>query len=79
MKIMSKRLLLNRAAEALGVTEHYLRTEIKAGRIPYLMAGNRYIIDVEQVEEFLKNKAMGNMKRISEGSIKYGVLRKYGL
>jgi excisionase family DNA binding protein len=73
---MSKRLLLNPAAEALGVTEHYLRTEIKAGRIPYLKAGNRYIIDVEQVEEFLKNMAIENMQLAPEPIVQYGVLRK---
>jgi excisionase family DNA binding protein len=73
---MSKRLLLNEAAEALGVTIHYLRTEVKAGRMPHLRAGNRYIIDVEQAEEYLKNKAMENMKPISEAIVEYGKLRK---
>ncbi|MBU3075621.1 excisionase family DNA-binding protein [Clostridium estertheticum] len=73
---MSKRLLLNQAAEALGVTAHYLRMEVKAGRMPYLRVGNRYVIDVEQVEEFLKNKAMENMKPSSDVNIEYGVLRK---
>lgn len=75
---MSKRLLLNQAALSLGVTPHYLRTEIKAGRLPYLKAGNRYIIDVDQIEEFLKNKAIENMKPVLETSINYGVLRRCG-
>jgi excisionase family DNA binding protein len=76
---MSKRLLLNQAAQELGLTSHYLRNEIKAGRLPYLRAGNRYIIDVEQVEEFLKNKACENMKPLSQENIQYGVLRKCGI
>lgn len=73
---MSRRLLLNQAAEALGVSVHYLRTEVKAGRMPHLRAGNRYIIDVEQAENFLKNKAIQNMKPMSEEVIQYGMLRK---
>lgn len=76
---MSKRALINQASKELGVTTHYLRTEIKAGRIPYLKAGNRYIIDVEQVEEFLRNKAVENMKHISKNVVQYGVLRKCGI
>ena len=72
---MGKRLLLNPAAEVLGVTVHYLRTEIKSGRMPYLKAGNRYIIDVEQVEEYLKCKAIENMKS-GEEVIQIGVLLK---
>lgn len=73
---MNKRLLVNQAAHVLGVSSHYLRTEIKAGRIPYLKAGNRYILDIEQVEEFLKNKAIENMNSISEDNIEFGVLRR---
>ena len=73
---MSRRLLLNQAAEVLGVTVHYLRTEVKAGRMPYLRAGNRYIIDVEQAENFLKNKAIQNMNPMSEEVAQYGMLRK---
>ena len=73
---MGKRMLLNPAAETLGVTPHFLRTEAKAGRIPFLKSGNRYIFDVEQVEEFLHNKAMENMKPIDPKISQYGVLRK---
>lgn len=59
---MSKRMLLTQAAAELGVTPHFLRLEAKAGRIPYIMAGNRYIFDVEQCEQFLKAKALENME-----------------
>lgn len=72
---MGKRLLLKEAAEELGMTQHYLRTEIKARRIPYLMAGNRYILDVQQVEEYLKCKALENMKP-TENVIQIGKLRR---
>ncbi|MBU3173698.1 hypothetical protein [Clostridium estertheticum] len=73
---MRKRLLLKDAAEALGVTAHYLRTEAKAGRICHLRCGNRYIFDIEQCEEFLRNKAMENVKPSIENIAQYGVLRK---
>lgn len=76
---MTRRALLKEGALELGLTEHYLRTEIKAGRIPYLKAGNRYIIDVEQVEEFLKNKSIENMNSSNVVNNQYGVLRKCGI
>jgi hypothetical protein len=43
--------------------------------MPYLKAGNRYILDIEQVEEHLKSKAIANMKA-EEKVVKMGVLRK---
>lgn len=60
--MMSKRMLLKQAAVELGLSPHYLRAEIKGGRIPYLMAGNRYILDIQLVEEYLKYKAFENMQ-----------------
>jgi len=73
---MGKRMLLNPAAEVLGVTPYFLRVEAKAGRIPYLKSGNRYIFDIEQVEDFLKNKALQNMSTENENTAGYGTLRK---
>ena len=73
---MAKRLLLNPAAEALGVTPHFLRTEAKAGRVPFFWAGNRFVFDIEQVDEFLKKKALENLKAQQGGAVGYGILRK---
>lgn len=74
---MARRMYLNDAAVALGVTPHFLRTKARAGEIPHLKAGNRYVFDIEQCEEFLKNEAMTNVKH--EETVKqYGVLRKVG-
>jgi excisionase family DNA binding protein len=77
MKVMAKRMLLKDAAEALGVSRHFLYTEARAGRIPHFRAGNRYIFDVEQVNEFLKQKALENVRDDeNEKIINYGKLRK---
>ncbi len=74
---MAKRMLLKDAAEALGVSRHFLYTEARAGRIPHFRAGNRYIFDVEQVNEFLKQKALENVRDDeNEKIINYGKLRK---
>ncbi len=59
---MEKRLLLKPAAKVLGLSENYLRTEARACRIPFIKVGNRYLFDINQVEEFLKNKALESMK-----------------
>jgi len=74
---MSRRMLLKEAAEALGVSRHFLYTEARAGRIPHFRAGNRYIFDVEQVDEFLRQKALESVREQEEEKIvEYGKLRK---
>lgn len=73
---MSKRMLLKEAAEQLGVTKHFLYTEARAGRIPHFRAGNRYIFDVDQVDEFLKKKALESVREEKESPVQYGVLRR---
>jgi len=71
------RMLLKDAAKALGVSKHFLYTEARAGRIPHFKAGNRYIFDVEQVDEFLKKKALENVRTDdNEKVFQYGKLRR---
>jgi excisionase family DNA binding protein len=65
---------LKETAKILGVSEYFLRTEAKAGRIPFYMSGSTYIFDVEQLDQFLKDMAMANMAR--DEKPKYGTLRK---
>ncbi len=71
------RMLLKDAAEALGVSKHFLYAEARAGRIPHFRAGNRYIFDVEQVDEFLKQKALESVRDEQDKKVvQYGQLRK---
>jgi hypothetical protein len=72
--IMARRMYLNDAAKELGVAPYFLRLRARAGEIPHLKAGNRYIFDIEQCEEFLMNEAMNNVK--SDKETQYGVLRR---
>ena len=59
------------------VTDIFKYTEARAGRIPHFRAGNRYIFDVEQVDEFLKRKALDIVKEEQdEKVVQYGQLRK---
>lgn len=71
---MARRMYLNDAAKELGVAPFFLRSKARAGEIPHLKAGNRYIFDIEQCEEFLINEAMNNVRTDKE--TQYGVLRK---
>jgi len=74
---MTRRMLLKDAAKALGVSRHFLYTEARAGRIPHFRAGNRYIFDIEQVDEFLKKKALENVREEKDEKIfQYGKLRR---
>ena len=59
---MSTRMLIKDAAKALCVAEYYLRTELKKKNIPHIKAGNRYILCIEQVEEFLLKQAIANVE-----------------
>lgn len=74
---MSRRMLLKEAAEALGVSRHFLYTEARAGRIPHFRSGNRYIFDVDQVDEFLRKKALENIREERDEKIlQYGQIRR---
>lgn len=75
---MTKRAYIKQAAEELGLTEYQLRRMAKEGKIPYLKSGVKYIFDIEQCVEFLKNEAMKNI-RTAENASQYGVLRKVGV
>ncbi|NMM62064.1 hypothetical protein HBE96_05035 [Clostridium sp. P21] len=74
---MARRAYLKKAAPELGLTEYQLRRMAKEHKIPCLLSGNRYVFDIELCQEFLKNKAMENVKTF-ESTKQYGVLRKIG-
>lgn len=62
-------------AAALGLSEYAVKRMAKDGKIPYLKSGVKYIFDIEQCEEYLKNEAVENMKQ-PEPVKQYGVLRR---
>ena len=63
---MSKRMLLKDAAKELGLTYHALYNMVRAKQIPHFRVGNRYILDIEQVDEFLKNLALQTIEEQKE-------------
>ena len=74
---MSRRVGIKEAAEELGVSRHFLYTEARAGRIPHFRSGNRYIFDVDQVDDFLRKKALENVRiNHDERVVQYGQLRR---
>lgn len=75
---MGKKAYIKQAAMSLGLTEYQLRRMAKEGNIPFLKSGVKYIFDIEQCEEFLKDKALENIKQV-EPIKEYGVLRKVGV
>lgn len=51
---------INRAAELTGVTYSALRRWIKSGAFTYyVMAGSKYLINLERLVEFLNAPAVG--------------------
>jgi excisionase family DNA binding protein len=72
---MCGRMYVKETAKALGIGEYTLRMMAKQGRIPCWKSGNRYIFDVKQCDEFLKSKAMENVKK-EDDTNRYGTLRR---
>ena len=60
---MNEILSLGRAARRFGVTQTWLRTEAKAGRVPHLLAGTRYLFDVMALNEALAARAGGDVRQ----------------
>ena len=50
-------LVLNRMARYLGVRANWLKAEAKAGRVPCLKAGDRYLFCAEAVQSALAKRA----------------------
>jgi len=48
---------LNQAARALGLPHDWLREEARAGRIPCLRAGERFLFDLEQTRRIVIERA----------------------
>ncbi len=73
---MGKKMTIKEAAEHLGLAQHFIRQSIHKGEIPFIMAGVRYVLDIEEVEEILKKSSFENMhQKRGSISIKYGSLR----
>jgi len=75
---MGKKALLREASEVTGMSQWYLRQGAKNGTIPCIRSGNRYVFDIELLEEYLKKLAFENTKKKEENSGRYGSLRKVG-
>lgn len=48
------------ASPGFPLSYHALRLGIKQGRFPYVIAGHRYLIDPEQVQQILEVEAFEN-------------------
>ena len=60
------------------ITKHFLYTEARAGRLPgVIKAGNKYLLNIDQVEEFLTNGIQElTVKKEYGEDLGYGKLRK---
>lgn len=73
---MGKKAYIRQAATAKELTEYQLRRMAKEGKVPFIMSGNRYIFDLDLLEDALNKMAMDNMRSLEDEDNKYGVLRK---
>ena len=73
---MGKKALLEGAAKAVGLKKSSLYRMARAGEVPYIRIGGprgRYVFDIEQLEEFLKQKSLENVRKPEDEG--YGKLR----
>jgi len=50
-----------------AITQHFLRQKVLSGEIPSIMAGNKRLIAIEDVDDFLTRKThVGNTKQESQ-------------
>jgi len=75
---MGKKALLREASEVTGMSQWFLRQGARNGTIPCIKTGNRYVFDIELLEEYLKNLANENLRVKEKNVNKYGSLRKVG-
>ena len=55
------------ASPGFPLSYHALRLGIKQGRFPYVIAGHRYLVDPEQVQEILAAALENHAARKREG------------
>lgn len=75
---MYKFLTINEAANATGMPPYRLRQWVLKKKIRFNMAGNRYIINLQWLEEDLKKMAEQNVSASEERTSEYGKLRRIG-
>ncbi len=75
---MGKFLLLKQAAKATGWSEWRLRQWCIEKKIRFNKAGNRYVINLDWLEEDLARMAEENIANSEEKTPRCGVLRRIG-
>ena len=69
---------INEAAKLTGHPPYRLRQWILKKNIRFNKAGNRYIINLQWLEEDLKKMAEQNMSIVEKRTSEYGKLRRIG-
>ncbi len=55
-------LSIKELAKETGVSEYYIRNLISEGKIPYLTAGKKFLINYNGFMEFLESESLKNLK-----------------
>ncbi len=48
---------VKQAVNHTGLSEHYIRQQLQAGRIPHIMAGKKYLINLPLFKEMLETQS----------------------
>lgn len=54
------------AASHLGWSEYAVRKAIRTGNIPHIFPSGRYLVDLEMLDEHLRNEAIANQQKARE-------------
>lgn len=75
---MTQRVLLKEAARTTGLSEWELRTGAKSGKYPHFKVGNRYVFDIDMLEQHINQMMKDNVTQDqkNENIIPLGRLRR---
>ncbi|MDK2879631.1 MAG: hypothetical protein PWR06_2347 [Thermoanaerobacteraceae bacterium] len=60
---MGHKALLKEAAQAVDLSRNALYKLARAKKVPFLRVGNRYIFDIELLEQSLREMALQNVRQ----------------
>ena len=53
---------LRETVNSTGLSLYFLKKELKAGRLPHIMSGNRVLVNVEKLLDILNKESTENIK-----------------
>ncbi|MEE1056780.1 MAG: excisionase family DNA-binding protein [Acutalibacteraceae bacterium] len=57
IEMQPKFVTVKEAVKSTGMSEHFIRENLKSGKIPHIMVGKKYLINLPLFNEWLMNES----------------------